>query len=252
MKIGIFGDSFAEATYGRPGSCIPGSWTNLLKEKYEVRSYGLGGTGLDYTYYEYRQNYHKYDYNIVICSALHRQTLFGEIEKYSIERSSENSQVNLFGKLQPMFQYGLFNTFRKITLNSIKFKNELFSMADEEIITGLNTTACEYPYSNVIIHEAMKHSIKSLHSNVIIIEAFPQTTRVGMNNISEIDIKKFNASTELFGKRINHMSVEQNIQFADYMTRAIENGFDINMTLHENNVNDYYTSSSDLITAGLV
>tara|TARA_R110000822_G_scaffold310422_1_gene443116 strand:+ start:8166 stop:8915 length:750 start_codon:yes stop_codon:yes gene_type:complete len=245
MKIGIFGDSFAASYEGQE------SWTNLLKEKYEVSCYGHGGVGLDYTYYKYRKNYHKYDCNIVICSALHRQTLFGEIEKNSIKTSPDNSQGNLFDKLQPMFQYGLFDTFRKITLNSIKFKNEFFSCADEEIITGLNTTACEYPYSNVIIHEAMKHSIKSLHSNVIIIESFPQTTRAGMHNISMIDIKKFNSTKELFGKRFNHMSVEQNIQFADYVTRTIENEFDINMTLHVNNVNDYYTSSSNITDSGL-
>jgi hypothetical protein len=41
MKIGIFGDSFAASYEGQE------SWTNLLKEKYEVSCYGHGGIGLD-------------------------------------------------------------------------------------------------------------------------------------------------------------------------------------------------------------
>jgi hypothetical protein len=77
MKIGIFGDSFAQSiiwpadVHSRVGK----SWSEILSEKYDVTNFGLGGSSTYYSYDRFIKVHNKFDRVIFISSFPGRITL---------------------------------------------------------------------------------------------------------------------------------------------------------------------------------
>lgn len=70
MKIGVFGDSFAQEN----SACLDTNWHTLLAKKLnaEVNSYGKNGTSIYYTYQEFKKYNQMYDLNVVLVTDPHR------------------------------------------------------------------------------------------------------------------------------------------------------------------------------------
>lgn len=77
MKIGIFGDSFAQSfiwpddLHSRVGK----SWSEVLSEKYDVTNFGLSGSSTYYSYDNFVRSHSKFDKVIFISSEPGRITL---------------------------------------------------------------------------------------------------------------------------------------------------------------------------------
>ena len=80
MKIGIFGDSFAQSIIW-PGDVhrrVGKSWSEILSEKYDVTNFGLGGSSTYYSYKKFVKQQSKFDKVIFISSQPGRITLDDE------------------------------------------------------------------------------------------------------------------------------------------------------------------------------
>lgn len=77
MKIGIYGDSFAQSiiwpddVHSRVGK----SWSEVLSEKYDVTNFGMGGSSTYYSYDKFVKSHDKFDKVIFISSQPGRMTL---------------------------------------------------------------------------------------------------------------------------------------------------------------------------------
>jgi hypothetical protein len=77
MKIGIFGDSFANSILYYKGQVdrVGKSWGEVLAEKYDVTNFGLGGSSTYYSYVRFLEHNQKFDKVIFIVSSPGRMTL---------------------------------------------------------------------------------------------------------------------------------------------------------------------------------
>lgn len=70
IKVGIFGDSYANAEHGHGKfpEMRDNAWFYKLDSQYEVCSYGVAGASNYYSYTEFLQHHSKYDKNIFLIS----------------------------------------------------------------------------------------------------------------------------------------------------------------------------------------
>lgn len=69
MKIGVFGDSFAEIESKKHTSIIDESWITILKnEGYNVTCFGKAGSSIWYSYEKFLYNHGHFDVNIFVYS----------------------------------------------------------------------------------------------------------------------------------------------------------------------------------------
>ena len=68
MKIGIFGDSFADSNNGGDTKYRHQSWPYLLEERFSVNNYALSGTGLEYSLDKLFKHEHEYDKIIFVST----------------------------------------------------------------------------------------------------------------------------------------------------------------------------------------
>tara|TARA_R110000822_G_scaffold310422_1_gene443118 strand:+ start:9570 stop:10298 length:729 start_codon:yes stop_codon:yes gene_type:complete len=241
MKIGIFGDSFA--SYHDMG------WSGLLSNEYDCVNYAGGGTSFEWTYYNFVQNYHKYDLVIVMRTGLFRTTIFNEIEEGLLRLSDDK-----IAALTPVMPYAPFLSVDSSLRD--RMNKSPITRTDHNIYDNLNLLMTEYPYSNYLAHHAMEHSIKMSHDNIIFINVFgddvtvPQT--MAMNNITHMDCHKFNTRKEVASVRPNHMSIKQSDEFYNYIKKDIDTvDFSVNDTLWFRSIDQFYTPSTSLEDAGL-
>lgn len=72
MKIGIFGDSFAQYETTNTHRANE-SWIECLKQKgYDVECHGYGCTSVWYSYKKFLEHYHKYTHIVFSYSCIHR------------------------------------------------------------------------------------------------------------------------------------------------------------------------------------
>lgn len=249
MKIGIFGDSFATDYDG------DSAWVNLLKADYDVTTHAWGGTGIDWSYYQFLEHHTKYDKIIFVVSSLFRNTVFGVSDTVELpifdngmfNRLTTAEQLKL---ITPAFSFGLFDGYKHTTLHHNIFSNEEYSVTDDAYCDALEDIHADYPLTNYVMHHSMTTAIKHIHDNVTLISAFSEYERNSMINITHIDTQRFKGA-EIFGKRFNHMSATQSAEFATYMKRHLSDGFDIVSTLAPESVEHFYTPSTTAKQAGL-
>jgi hypothetical protein len=241
MKIGIFGDSYA--SYEELG------WAGLLGNEYDCVNYAVKGSSFEWTYYNFVQNYHKYDLVIVMRTGLFRTTIFNEREEGLMRLSDDK-----IATLTPVIPYAPFLSLDS-SLRDTMNKSPI-TRTDHNIYDNLNLLMAEYPYSNYLAHHAMEHSIKTSHDNIIFINVFgddvtvPQT--IAMHNITHIDNNKFKTRNEVASDRPNHMSIKQAHEFYTYIKKDIDTvDFSVNDTLGFRSIAQFYTPSHSLEDAGL-
>jgi hypothetical protein len=75
MKIGIFGDSFADCSWASHFQSGPG-WPELLADQYNVTNHALAGTGLYYSYEQFCKHHKNYDRIIFVSSCVDRFSVY--------------------------------------------------------------------------------------------------------------------------------------------------------------------------------
>ena len=179
MKIGIFGDSFADENFHVDYAKYP-AWPTVLREKYklDVECHGVAGSSLYYSFDLYRRNRWKYDKVIFVATAPGRITLPDRIEttksktrhintlataEHVLKTEEGNMSPELQGALEAArdyFKY-LYDDKRE-KLFSALMKKELKSMNVSGNLILVNTTLDEFDKEESTLFDA---SMRELVAN---------------------------------------------------------------------------------------
>lgn len=241
IKIGIYGDSFAEVHHAPQYT----TWINRLEELsgYTCKTHALAATGIDYSYYKFLETYQDYDIILFFASSFERFSIISESKGIF----THHSFMKLSNRLKDVHIWHQENQ---------AAGNKDFPPLDKNIVgyqKSLQKYSLYFPRTWVLGQMAMLDSIKYKHPKVFIINCFdrrlPEYT-YGMENIFLADKKKFKATTEVYSIRKNHLTEKQNIEFGNYIYNHITYPkFDVHNTFKD--VHNYYTISSTITEAGL-
>lgn len=168
MKIGIYGDSFANSP-NQPS--MKTHWSTLLREKLEVEAidnYGMPGSSIFYSYTKFLDNYHKSDLNIFLVT---------EPNRYIKAVPTDSNGTVFIPSLQAI----------DVMRNQVGFDRRI---ADD--LRGWFISSCD-DYNRVVV-DLMLEKIRALDHTVIFVPCFYNSlpsdlvaeTGVRINNLHAI------------------------------------------------------------------
>lgn len=216
MKIGIFGDSFADETTFHTRGIDPETiksrpWAQLVRESgLIVDNYAKSATSLYYSYLKFLEHHNSYDKIIFTVTGPGRLYLPHLPEKYHHTTA------------------GLLMHYRR----NIETDN------DEKIITAFESYykyLCNFEL-DITIHNLMYEKCQAIRPDALFLPCFQnsiQKSKFHLDHISYIDYDFYNVNPFkdlVIEKRHCHMNRQNNIIFADKIIRWINNGkFEINI-----------------------
>jgi hypothetical protein len=240
MKVGIFGDSFADE-YLRTGR----SWIECLREDYNydvVTSFGYGGTSIEWSYNNFLNKGSNFDFIIFLLTDERRMhfTDFANNKELLFHMSTKKTEKEIVQKLRDN---------SKIKQWNIDEWNFNYNNTDKQILRGTELATIHYMNSSEWKKTAVEESIKYRNKSSIVID-FDSMLR-----LQKIDYDKFGLtlSVNVKGEGHNrpcHMSLKQNKEFAEYMNDNIQNGISILETLKE--PEKHYTVSKTIEEADIL
>lgn len=231
MKIGIFGDSFAQKMSEH-------SWTVKLESLLDAdfTNYGLAGSDLYWSYNLFRQHHQDYDLNIFVATGSCRTSYFTwdrdtqSLKHVWMQKGSVHDSINWNKNL---FKYDMTDVDKRL------HKNNVYEWAN-------------YTNVDVVKHLAIYDSIKYLNKNTILINAFNEIEDRCMSHIAMIDYEyhKRTQGPENVQVRPNHMSVAQNKIFAHFMFEHIKGSRNIVETMEPTTIKEFYPVTKNLTQCG--
>jgi hypothetical protein len=225
--VAIFGDSFAYSIVYEEEIGRRTLWADVLKEKYEVTNYGRAGSNLYFSYTEFLKHQHLYDHIVFVITCPGRIWL----SKKSVHKTHKHSNYrfisNYYHAKGHLAELGSITAFYE-TIRSIEAACNYFLYVQD-----LEYETC--------IHNLLIKEIINVRQNTILIPAFEDSWTSGpykwsMRQIMEKEEKHwgFNIIPDNKYKdyRTCHMTEENNIIFADVVSRWIE-GESINFNIDE-------------------
>lgn len=212
MKLGVFGDSYADEMIHVDIARYP-SWITLLRNNYEVESHGLGGSGLYYSFKLFLENYPKYDKIIFVATVPGRIHIPEWIEftnKYTRHVNSYDV-AKLHLKIK-----GLSGTAKLALGAAMQYYMYLIDEEKERIIHGL-----------------MVEKVKQLRPDALILTTDGQPN--SLTNINRHEIKSVGFPDEAISwndKRVCHFSKRTNEFLAEKMLKWL-NGEPPELNLEE-------------------
>ena len=150
MKIGIFGDSFADdqSMWIEHFKEVGPSWIDYLRDQnIEIDNYAFAGSGLYYSYDKFISNFQKYDKIIFLVTSPGRICLPDEDGKYSHCFSVAKVEKDL----ATCFDYN-----KKVRLNAVR---DYFLYVKNEKFDNL-------------VHDLLIENISKKHSSILMIPSF--------------------------------------------------------------------------------
>jgi len=215
MKIGVFGDSFADRV-DRINNRPDESWMQCLENiGHEVVSYGLAATSTYYSYKQFLKNYHKFE-NIIFCySSLDRiHAMPKELETFSNMRSPDDLYASKRHLTVSLEQERILN--RILTGYMISYDLEFNVFIQQKIFDDVNN----------LCRKHNKHLI-----NILPFEEYNNTERclnyenrhgVCLYNLLKVTEKECGL-IPFRDRRFCHMSLENNQIFANIIMEQYEN-----------------------------
>lgn len=214
MKLGIFGDSFADENL-KSGK----SWIKCLREEYDytdVISYGCGGTSLEWSYNNFLEFHTKYDRIIFLTTDYRRHHYFDfKSDKellFHMDRETSLNQMIEKSKSNKKWKFKISGIDKDI-LHSIEKLNALYFDS--------------FYWKNTAITESVLY--KRPNSVIIDFESMLRLQHIDYEYMG-LDLSKVKGEGH---NRPCHMSLKQNSEFAEYMNDNIKNGISILETLKE-------------------
>jgi hypothetical protein len=218
MKIGIFGDSYADEDIHNDIAKYP-SWVKLLRSNkhFEINSFGMSGTSLYYSYKQFLNNHKNFDKIIFVVTVPGRIMIPEYIavpENNELLRHINNAKISL-----EHFKKSTTLEFKNACIAAKMYYEYLFDLEKEELY-----------------HRLMVEEIKRIRSDVIIVyTASPIIGEVSLSEISKREITGANLPIKLFfsnDRRMCHLSKENNIRLANLAERWI-NGEAVNLKFED-------------------
>lgn len=246
MKWGLFGDSYVEVRPIYSGN----SWPELLD--WDADNYGLGGSGIDYSYWQWYRNHEQYDRCIFLISQAHRRTLFERVNYRAFGEHSIDYGVR--HQLQPVAVYHSNGALPNTSANARgDIEYQIPESAHPHIQADIDKWIDYNDANELLPAAAMINHIQAVRPDTIILHTFWEYSLASMINISSLDSEQeFNTWQEDHAQRPCHMSFQQNREFAGYLKQHVQGKIDIEHTLHRKNVRKFYTTSPSLEKAGLI
>jgi hypothetical protein len=257
-KIAIYGDSYGSSFHGWP------EYLGKLYDNCTVTTFALGGSSANYSYLRFLETNEKYDIVIFLWTSVTRNGLIVKTsgsKKYTVHGFTENFSV----VTEELKEEVLTNAKENITSYQTlkKYHGDLISEIDKSWVLHESLYSTKYPTKNYLENLAMRDSVKFKRPDSINIECFSLEfgiSDVGLVDISAQDWLQFVPKNvkvtsipykEIPEKRPNHMTFEQNKEFAGYLYKHMKNEwFDIHSTFKQ--VRKYYTMSETLEESGFI
>lgn len=229
MKIGIFGDSFAQSHIwpADVSSRLGKSWSEVLSEKYEVSNFGLGGSSTYYSYDKFVKLHSKFDKVIFISSQPGRMTLDDDCAL----------TCDFLGDMGRRQITSYNDALRQ--LNVVKDTKQ-----DPVDIIKLNTAVNYYLYlenrqEQLTINRLYEDAVLNLRPDCLLAPAFirREHDKIPLHDISAMEIAHWGASVTGLLKthreiRRSHMTEENNLILAGLMDTWISTGiFNISLAM---------------------
>lgn len=233
-SVAIYGDSF--------GQYYENAWPQYLQsilKSTNLRTFAFSGSSLEYSYAKFLETHEDYDIIIFLLTTEQRTSLIIKDEdRYNILAGVIPGQ-----KLKYCFDY-------------VKNNKNIFSFWDKNIENWIKFEwhfSRIYPFKNSLVYNSMKDSIKLRRPDTFFIECFSSKNNPGIHNITKEDMSQYSKVNimEDISIRKNHMTNQQNIEFAKYMYLHLTNSeFDIHDTFFD--VRKYYTMSNSFEESGFI
>jgi hypothetical protein len=221
MKIGIFGDSFADEN-----RMSGKSWIENLRDNNDVTSFGVGGTSLEWSYDKFLNNHNDYEVIIFLATEARRMHMwdYRTNKELLYHINSDNSKNEII--------------FKNKQQRGWKFKLDRY---DDIIFKGLDALFLKYMNTFSWKSTAIADSVKYKRPDSIIVQYDL------LMNLQRLDYKNLNID---FNPRLEnnnrpcHLSLKQNEEFANYI---LQENFLNTLTDAEK----YYTISETKKEAGI-
>lgn len=187
-KIAIFGDSFSDPTWSRNDKYS--AWPELLTEDYNVTNFSLSGTGMWWSYKQWRKEHSNFDYCIFVV------TIPGRVHIESLDRHlnfNETTWPRWFG----------------INFGEMWFKY-FYSPEREECFHNFMLKDIEHSKDTLII-PAFVESVPNLQSWSLCHLADMEMYHYGMSHAGDNERRKC------------HLSRENNLVLYNKIKESIEN-----------------------------
>lgn len=229
MKIGIYGDSFA-------ASAGPTSWTSILKTKFDVTVYALGGSSLFWSYKNFIDSYKDFDTIIFLVTDFGRLYVSDKdiapavCNIFCVENSIKTCQGPLLNILNAAKQYYTY------------LQEEEYELSMHYLMLEKIQTLCKESNKKLILVPCMRTSLRPEFT-----DTFAPT--FCLSDINNKEREHFGIPHEgMFAERKdrlqNHISDDNNLILANIMTELIHGNqlkVDIDNFNHKpNNVEIYY------------
>jgi hypothetical protein len=227
MKIGIFGDSFAQSiiwpadVHRRVGK----SWSEILSEKYDVTNFGLGGSSTYYSYDKFIKVHDKFDRVIFISSQPGRITLTDDLMLKS----------SAFGDLRRRQITGYNDAEDSINLLRVRDPNSTDMVKLNAALDYF--TYIENRHEQLTINKLYEDAVLNLRPDCLLVPAFIKRDPnvIPLNDIAMMEISHWgDVARELLKThreiRRSHMTEENNLILAGLMEKWTNTG-KLNMSL---------------------
>lgn len=226
MKIGVFGDSFADENMQSGKSWI--SWLRENDDITSVTSWGIGGTSLEYSYQKFLENHNDYDRIIFLATEPNRMHMLDH--RLGIE--------SLFHK-NCFVSKSLVKQRIRDPHSNMKFR---FDGKDDTILKGLEVLNQKYmdsfEWKCTAIEDAIKY--KRPDSIVVHFDLLLDLQALDFHHNGFV----MNETAEETEDRPCHMSLKQNEEFAKYILQE-------NFLNTFSDIEKYYTISNTPKEAGI-
>jgi hypothetical protein len=220
MKIGIFGDSFADEHMKNRKS-----WIECLRENYDydtVTSFGYGGTSIEWSYNNFLTYGSNYDFVIFFLTDERRMHFIDKDRELLFHMNTKLTEKEIIQKLRDNPKIKQWN------IDEWKFN---YNNSDKQILRGMELANIQYMDSFEWKKIAVEESIKYRNNNSIVIDfdSMLRLQKIDYDNLG-LELSKVKGEGH---NRPCHMSLKQNEEFAEYINDNIKHDLSILNTLIE-------------------
>jgi hypothetical protein len=214
MKIGVFGDSFADRDNGMPDRKDE-SWMQCLENLgHTIVSYGYGGTSTYWSFEQFSRNFRQFDHIIFCYSSQERiHTLPPNLESFSSMKSVDELYAS--GRYQMLTTEEELNLNRILTGYLVAYNPSFNVFVQQKIFDEVNLLCARHNIKliNILPFEGNNHNF-SLNLD----------TRHGdcLYNLLDIVYKEVGGLLKFRDPRFCHLSTENNQVLANIVSESLQ------------------------------
>jgi len=231
MKIAIFGDSYAHdfklKEFEKYNSAV--SWVDILSEKYDIANFAISGSGVYFSFTEFKKYHSEYD-KIIFLVSVPGRVLLPEHMKLMLD--------NMPDMLRTVSQQHNSISSAEFLLKELEQKNG--SSMDKKRLSAIKDyfLLVMNPEEQSVYSYLMAKEVQSIRPDALVQPVIGSPGK-DLWSIAKMEIEHWGETQEtinqknLFEIRKNHLTKENNIILANKMEQWILHGTPLNLSLQE-------------------